>query len=39
MTEGTYEVELLMFHTKKFKTIIAIIRESFVEYIKQQMDT
>jgi hypothetical protein len=37
MAEGTYEVELLLFHTEKFKRIIAIFMKSFAEYRKQQM--
>jgi len=38
MAEGSYNVELLMFHTEKFKSIITTIRESFVEYRKLRMD-
>jgi hypothetical protein len=38
MSEGTYEVELLIFHTKKFQSIIAIIMKNFVEYRKQRVE-
>ena len=37
MAEGTYEVEMLMFQSEKFESIMSIIMKSFVEYRKQEI--